>query len=88
MRLPKNINKDYFLCEKCHNKNFTKIYNFALRFREVNFSDELIYEEKIEEIYQCTHCKTTYSEKQIDESLKEMINERQKSLNSKEGVRG
>ena len=75
-----NIIKDYFLCDKCKNKNFIRIYNFSIQFRKVNFSDELIYDETIEEIYQCSHCKQTFSKQQIEGQLKKIGEKRLKSI--------
>ena len=73
-----DIVKDYFLCDKCKNKNFIQIYNFSLQFRRVNFSDDLIYDEVPEEVYQCTHCHKTFSKHQIETGFKDMINKRLK----------
>jgi hypothetical protein len=74
------IIKDHFLCDSCKNKDFIKIYNFSLQFRRVNFSDKLIYDEVIEERYQCTHCHKIFSKQQIEARLKEIIDERRTSL--------
>jgi len=74
-----DIIKDYFLCDKCKNKDFVRIYNFSVQYRRVNFSDDLIYDEVIEEICQCTHCNRTFSKHQIEKRLKEMIDESLKS---------
>jgi hypothetical protein len=76
---PMDIIEDYFLCDKCENKNFIRIYNFSVQFRRVNFSDDLLYDEVTGEIFQCTHCKRTFSRRQIEEKLKEMVDERLKS---------
>lgn len=75
-----DIIKDYFLCDKCSNKNFIRIYNVSVHFRRVNFSDDLIHDEVTEVIYQCTHCKKNFSKHQIEKSLKGMIEERLRSL--------
>lgn len=75
-----NIAEDYFLCDKCRNKNFIRICNFSVNFRGVNFSDDLIYDELTKVTYQCTHCKNTFSKQEIEKRLKEMIDERLKSL--------
>ena len=64
--------QDYFLCNSCENKDFKCIYNFSLRFHGVNFSDDLIYDQLIDELYQCTQCKKTYTKKQIEEGLAEI----------------
>ena len=45
--------QDYFLCDSCQNKNFKQIYNFSIRFHGVNFSEDLIYDKLIDEIFQC-----------------------------------
>lgn len=63
--------QDYFLCENCDNKDFKLVYNFSLRFHGVNFSDDLIYDRLIEEIYRCTKCDKVYSRRQIEEGLEE-----------------
>lgn len=76
--------KDYLLCDNCKNKNFLRIYNFALQFRKVNFSDDVIYDEVAEEIYQCTHCQKTFTKHQIDARLKEMADERLRSFSERE----
>jgi len=76
--------KDYLLCDNCKNKNFLRIHNFALKFRKVNFSDDVLYDEVSEDLYQCTHCKKTFTKHQIDERLKEMADERFRSLSGRE----
>lgn len=63
--------KDYFLCDGCRNKDFTRIHNFSMRFYTVNFSDELVYERLTEEIYQCTRCAKIFTREQIDKTLAE-----------------
>ncbi len=60
---------DFFICESCQNKDFKRIYNFSLRFHGVNFSDELIYDKLVNEVYQCTKCYKTYTSEQIEEGL-------------------
>ena len=75
-----NISKDYFLCDKCKNKNFIRMRNFSVQFRKVNFSDELIYDEVTEEIYQCTHCKKTFTKQQVESGLRDIIHEKIKFL--------
>ena len=64
-----DIIQEYFVCDSCQNRNFTRIYNFSMRFYTVNFSDELIYDKLTDEIYQCTQCSKTFTEEQIDEGL-------------------
>ena len=64
--------EEYFLCDDCQNKDFKRIYNFSLRFHGINFSDELIYDHTIDEIYQCTKCQKTFTKVQIDEALIEI----------------
>ena len=71
---------DYFSCDGCNNRNFVRIYNFSVRFRTVNFSDELMYDEVVEELYQCTQCQKTFRRHQIDSRLREVIEKRHKSV--------
>jgi hypothetical protein len=61
--------QDYFVCEACQNKDFKRIYNFSMRFHGVNFSDELIYDQLTEEIYQCTNCSRTFTREEIEAGL-------------------
>jgi phage FluMu protein Com len=77
--------KDYMVCDNCKNKNFMRIYNFALQFRKVNFSDDVIYDEVSEELYQCTHCQKIFTKQQIDAHLKDMAKERLGSFSDGEG---
>lgn len=69
---------DFFQCEGCDNKDFTRIFNFSLRFHGVNFSDELIYDKQTHEIYRCTKCNKTYTMGQIEECLAKMKADRKK----------
>jgi hypothetical protein len=71
--------QDYFLCDGCSNKDFGRIYNFSLRFHGVNFSDDLIYDQLSEEVYQCTKCQKIFTKKQIEEGLAK-IKKRRKRL--------
>jgi len=64
-------NREYFLCDICANKDFSLIYNFSLHLHKVNFSDDLIYDEIVEEMYQCTNCKKTFTKKHLSEGLAE-----------------
>jgi hypothetical protein len=78
--------KDYFLCDRCKNKDFVRIYNFSVRFRSVNFSDDLMYDQVVEEIYQCTHCQKIFSKANIDAELRKWVDERVESVvSTKEG---
>lgn len=62
---------EYFLCDNCSNKNFTRIYNFSMRLHSVNFSEDLIYDEIVEELYQCTKCNKIFTETHIKEAFAE-----------------
>jgi len=78
--------KDYFLCDRCKSKDFVRIYNFSVRFRSVNFSDDLMYDQVVEEIYQCTHCQKIFSKPNIDAELRKWVDERVESVvSTKEG---
>jgi len=63
--------KDYFMCDGCRNKDFTKIHNFSILFYSVNFSDELVYERLTEEMYRCSRCSKVFTKGQIDNALTE-----------------
>ncbi|HBF42900.1 MAG TPA: hypothetical protein DDW42_04590 [Desulfobacteraceae bacterium] len=63
---------DYFVCDNCASKDFKVVCNFSMRFHGVNFSDDLIYDELTEEIYQCTNCQKTFTKKQIKKGLDEL----------------
>ncbi len=70
--------RDYFLCDSCANKHFKRIYNFSLRFHGVNFSDDLIYDQLTDEVYQCTKCHKTFTKKQVEYGLAEIKKKRKK----------
>lgn len=72
--------KDYFLCDNCKGKDFIRIYHFLTQFRKANFSDDFIYDEVIEGMYQCTHCHKTFSKQQIEARLKEITHKRLTTL--------
>lgn len=69
---------DYFMCDNCSNKDFKLVYNFCLRFHGVNFSDDLIYDKIIEEKYECTQCKKTFSKADIEKGLSTLRSKRKK----------
>ena len=61
--------QDYFMCDSCKNRKFKLVYSFSLRFHRVNFSDNLIYDNLVEETYECTKCQKTFTTEQIEEGL-------------------
>ena len=61
--------QEFFSCDGCDNRDFKRIYNFSLRFHGINFSDALVYDRLIDEIYQCTKCNKTFSIEEIEEGL-------------------
>ena len=70
--------QDYFLCEDCQCRDFKRIYNFSIRFHGVNFSEDLIYDKLVDEIYQCTRCQKTFTKAQIEKGLAEIRKRRKK----------
>ena len=64
-----DVIQDYFLCDSCQNKDFKRIYNFSIRLHDVNFADELIYDEMTDVIYQCTQCNKTFTKEEVGEAL-------------------
>ena len=71
--------QDYFLGDDCANKDFQLVFNFSLRFHGVNFSHDLIYDELIDERYQCTKCKKIFTKNQIEEGLSVIKKSRKRS---------
>ncbi len=70
--------RDYFVCDSCSNKDFKLVYNFSLRYRGVNFSDDLMYQRLREEKYECTGCKKAFTRQQIEEGLGELKRKRKR----------
>lgn len=70
------VSHDYFLCDGCRNKNFTRIHSFSIRFYGVNFSDDLVYDKLTDELFQCTKCGKTFTKEQIEEVLAEFKKKR------------
>ena len=64
--------KEFFVCDICANKDFSPVHNFSVRFHGVNFSNDLIYDQMIVEMYRCTKCNKTFTKKQIEEGLIEI----------------
>jgi len=60
---------EFFECDECSNRDFERVYNFSLRFHKVNFSDDLIYDKLVEEIYLCTNCQKRFTKQEIEEGL-------------------
>ena len=71
---------EHFLCDDCECRDFKRIYNFSLRFHGINFSDDLIYDRLINEIYQCTKCQKTYSKEEIEEGLSKIKSKYRKTV--------
>ncbi len=59
-----------FLCNECRGKYFIKVYTFSIRFKEVDFSDDLIYDKLEDERYMCGACRATYSQTEVEETLR------------------
>jgi len=66
--------QDFFICDNCAGRDFSLVYNFSIRFHGVNFSDELIYDKLVEEIYQCTRCLKTFTKQDIEAGLARIKN--------------
>ncbi|MBW1767853.1 MAG: hypothetical protein JRJ65_12505 [Deltaproteobacteria bacterium] len=75
-----NFSEEFFLCDKCENRDFKRIYNFSIRFHGVNFADENIYDKLTNNTYQCTKCGKTFTEHQIDERMNNLKIRGQKSV--------
>ena len=73
-----DIIQHYVLCDGCQNKDFKLIYNFKIQFHGVNFSEDLIYDKLIDELYQCTKCKKTFTRDQVEGVLNEIKQRRKR----------
>jgi transposase-like protein len=73
-----NSIREFFVCDSCNNKDFKLVYNFSLLFHGVNFSNDLIYDKIIDERYQCTQCRKTFSKVQVEEGLAEVKRKQKK----------
>ena len=62
-----------FNCNHCGSKDFKKVYNFSVNFKNVNFSDNLIYDVNPKCVYVCIECGERYSYKYIQESIQRII---------------
>ena len=60
---------EYFSCDACKCQDFKRIYKFSMRLHGINFSDDLIYDKIIYELYQCTECQKTFTIEQIEDGL-------------------
>ena len=45
-----DVIQEYFTCDQCDCKDFKLIYNFSLKFHNINFSDDLIYDRTVDGI--------------------------------------
>lgn len=63
--------QDYFECDGCRSRDFTRIYRFSMKFYTVNFSDDLVYDRLTEELFQCTRCHKQFTQEQIEATLAE-----------------
>ncbi len=71
---------DYFVCDGCQNKNFTRIHSFSIRFYGVNFSDDLVYDKLTDGLFQCTKCGKTFTNQQIEDVLAEFKKKRRSEM--------
>jgi len=71
---------DYFVCDGCQNKNFTRIHSFSIRFYGVNFSDDLVYDKLADGLFQCTKCGKTFTNQQIEDVLAEFKKKRRSEM--------
>jgi hypothetical protein len=63
----------FFKCDYCKGSSFTKKHSFKVDFKEVNFTNELIYDLTEVKKFKCDQCGRTYTEIIIKETLKELI---------------
>jgi len=63
----------FFRCEYCKGTSFSKVYSFNVSFKEVNFTEELIYDENENIKYECKQCGVTVTGDDIRKNRKEVI---------------
>ena len=73
--------REYFVCDKCGNKDFFLRISFAINFRNTNFSDGLIYERPVEECYECSGCGVCLTREEIEAGI-ESIKRKYKDENN------
>jgi len=64
-----DVMQDFFRCGACQNKDFRQVYNFSMKFRTVNFSEELMYDRITDEVYECTRCGRTFTRDEVEKTL-------------------
>ena len=62
-----------FICLDCKGENFGANYKFSVEFKDVNFTDRLIYDKITEASYFCKECGKVYSQEFIQESIQKTI---------------
>lgn len=62
-----------FTCEDCKCQEFDKEYEFFVDFKNVNFSDDLVYDKRTEEVYVCKNCGKKYAHDFIQNKIEEII---------------
>jgi len=62
-----------FICPNCCEKDFTKVHNFSVEFRSVNFSDDILSEKKSSMGYICKSCGEMYTAEFITQYLEDII---------------
>ena len=72
--MAKDITREYFSCASCGHIRFSKEYVFSMEFKNVDFSDDPVYDRVTEEIYVCKGCKCRHkiSLGEIIERLREI----------------
>lgn len=62
-----------FICLNCKGEDFGKNYKFSVEFKNVNFSDRLIYDKKSEASFFCRQCGKAYTQEFIEKFMQETI---------------
>jgi len=68
----KDTFKEEFTCVHCKHTRFSREYIFFMRFQEVDFSDDLVYDRVTEEIYMCQKCGKRTSLEDIKQGLRDI----------------
>ena len=63
----------FFTCKVCQGTLFEKNYTFSVSFKEVNFTNDLIYDEHGITEYGCKQCGEIYTKEEIRKTIKDVI---------------
>jgi transcription elongation factor Elf1 len=69
----KKYTKD-FSCPFCNGLEFEKVFKFSVDFKNVNWTDNIVYDINKEELYICRMCGEKFTIEYMQESMERIIN--------------